>query len=1082
MFSKLKCYPYLIMKNYSKSKEELLQELHELRLENASLKVSYDKECRENNQVVEKLKASEEKFRSFFENHVAVKLLIDPENGNIFDANEAAAQFYGWKIEELKMMHLSQINISPGEEVNNNIHLVLTKEKSNFEVTHCKADGSLRDVSINSGMVLINEKEYLYSIINDITDRKQSEEALRKSELRFRTIFEDAPLGIALIDSVTGKIYEVNPMFAKITGRTVDEMIKTDWISITHPDDIQEDIDNVALLVKGEINGFQMEKRYIRPDGTIVWVHLTISHLIKEDHMPLRHLCMIEDISELKKSAEKLLVNERRFKDLFNLSPIAIALLDMQGHPIVSNAALSQMVGYSNTELSGMTFAEFTYPEDVERDVNQFNALYEGKISEYNMEKRYVHKNGNIVWGNLWVTIRRDSNGNPEEIIGMAEDITKRTLAEEELKQSELKFRKFIEHAPLAIIASLNGRLSLINENAMRLFGFENAEDLKGKLIYEFFAPDYQEMSKERTKLRSLGHHVPTEFESVIQRSDGKKVPVQIAVSQIQLNEGKVNISFISDLTERKKSEDALKESEDLYRNLVERLRDGVYRSTHEGKYVEVNSAMVNMLGYESKEDLMNIDIKSQLYLDPIDREKLIMNEDLDGFDIFPLKKKDGTVIWCEDNGWYIRDDNGNIIVHEGIMRDITKRREAELLQQESNKLIEIQNQKLITTNIELISAKEKAEESDRLKSAFLANMSHEIRTPMNGILGFAELLKDSKLSSDEQHEYISIIEQSGARMLNIINDIVDISKIESGQMTVNISESNINEQIEYVYTFFKPEVEQKGMKLFYENALTSKESIIKTDREKVYAILINLVKNAIKYSDKGSIKFGYEQKGEYLEFFVKDTGIGIAKDRQRAIFERFVQADIGDKRAYQGAGLGLTISKSHVEMLGGKIWVKSEEGKGTEFYFTLPFNTNPAEELVVKKEGGSHDLYNLNKKLKILIAEDDEPSKRLIAVVVKSLSNSVLKVRTGVEAVEACRDNPDIDLVLMDIQMPEMNGYEATRQIRQFNKDVIIIAQTAYALTGDREKAMEAGCNDYIAKPLNINVLKELVKNHLKK
>jgi len=273
------------------------------------------------------------------------------------------------------------------------------------------------------------------------------------------------------------------------------------------------------------------------------------------------------------------------------------------------------------------------------------------------------------------------------------------------------------------------------------------------------------------------------------------------------------------------------------------------------------------------------------------------------------------------------------------------EKRAAELII--ANKNLVLQNKEKEKRAAELIIAKEKAEESDRLKSAFLANMSHEIRTPMNGILGFAELLKEPNLTGKEQQEYIKIIEKSGARMLNIINDIVDISKIESGLMEVSIKESNINEQIEYIYIFFRPEVEGKGMQLSYRNGLVSSESIIKTDREKLFAILTNLVKNAIKYTNKGSIEFGYDHVETHgprnigagsasLQFYVKDTGIGIPKDRQEAIFERFIQADISDKYAYQGAGLGLSISKAYVEMLGGRIWVESEEGKGSTFYFTL--------------------------------------------------------------------------------------------------------------------------------------------------
>ena len=403
-----------------------------------------------------------------------------------------------------------------------------------------------------------------------------------------------------------------------------------------------------------------------------------------------------------------------------------------------------------------------------------------------------------------------------------------------------------------------------------------------------------------------------------------------------------------------------------------------------------------------------------------------------------------------------------------------------------ANKELVFQNDEKEKRAAELVIAKEHAEQSDRLKSAFLANMSHEIRTPMNGILGFSELLKEPGLTGDQQQEYITIIEESGARMLNIINDIIDISKIESGLMEVNLKESNINEQIDFIHTFFKPEMDRKGIQFISKKALPLKEAVIITDREKIYAILTNLVKNAIKYTDEGSIEFGYNLKPEsqikVLEFFIKDTGIGIPKHRQEAIFERFIQADITDKMARQGAGLGLSISKAFVELLGGKIWVSSKEGKGSIFYFTLPYNAEPAEKNVVRKIVPAENANNQIKNLKILIAEDDETSEKLISITVKEYCKDVIEARTGIEAVEICRKNLDIDLVLMDIQMPDLNGYEATRQIRQFNKEVVIIAQTAFGLSGDREKAIAAGCNDSIAKPINRAELLALIQKHFNK
>ena len=318
--------------------------------------------------------------------------------------------------------------------------------------------------------------------------------------------------------------------------------------------------------------------------------------------------------------------------------------------------------------------------------------------------------------------------------------------------------------------------------------------------------------------------------------------------------------------------------------------------------------------------------------------------------------------------------------------------------------------------------------------------------------------------------------------MLNIINDIVSISKIESGQMDVAISETNVNDQLEFLYTFFRPETQQKGIVLFCQKSLPASEVIINTDREKLYAILTNIIKNAIKFSDRGTIDFGYTLQpagsagSAMLEFYVKDTGIGIPKSRQEAIFDRFVQADIGDRRAFQGAGLGLSISKAYVEMLGGTIRVDSEEGKGSCFYFTIPYRRNIIENKPTLNPVADPVLEKLMKKLKILVAEDDETSENLMAINIKMFGREILSAATGAEAVETCRANPDIDLVLMDLKMPVLDGYEATRQIRQFNTGVVIVAQTAYALPGDRVKAIDAGCNEYLAKPINKDDLMNLI------
>jgi PAS domain S-box-containing protein len=519
---------------------------------------------------------------------------------------------------------------------------------------------------------------------------------------------------------------------------------------------------------------------------------------------------------------------------------------------------------------------------------------------------------------------------------------------------------------------------------------------------------------------------------------------------------------FIIDISKRKQSEFALKESTQFNSQIVNSAQEGIIVFDQNMKYLVWNPYMENLTGISAPEVLGKhpVDVfpflKDTNVIDNI--KKALKGETGIAID-FPFKISSGEKYgWVSDTIAPLRNSMGEIIGAISTVQDITERKEAE--------------QKLTT-------ALEKATESDRLKSAFLANMSHEIRTPMNGILGFADLLKTPELNADQQKKYISIIEKSGVRMLNIINEIIDISKIESGQMTVKPTVANLNEQLENLYTFFKPEIEAKGMQILYNKSLSFNEAFVKTDHEKIYAVLVNLIKNAIKYTDNGFIEFGYTKNKDSIEFYVKDSGIGIRQDRQDAIFERFIQADLMDVKARQGAGLGLSISKAYIEMLGGKIWVTSEENKGSTFYFTIPYDTSPTNNSTTKKIESPVDK---NYKLKILIAEDDETSSQFLSIIIDKLSKEIITVETGNDAVKACQSHPDIDLVLMDIQMPDMNGYEAVKQIRQFNHEVIIIAQTAYGLSGDREKAIDAGCNDYISKPIDRAKLFALTEKYFKK
>jgi signal transduction histidine kinase/DNA-binding response OmpR family regulator len=373
-------------------------------------------------------------------------------------------------------------------------------------------------------------------------------------------------------------------------------------------------------------------------------------------------------------------------------------------------------------------------------------------------------------------------------------------------------------------------------------------------------------------------------------------------------------------------------------------------------------------------------------------------------------------------------------------------------------------------TEEELKKAKEKAEESDRLKSVFLANMSHEIRTPMNGILGFADLLKIPQLSEESQKKYIAAIELSGKRMLDIINDLVDISRIEAGQIEARKEQADVPTLLSELMAFFTPESIVRGIDLRLNVELPAHEFTIETDKTKLAQIITNLIKNALKFTKSGGyIEIGCNLKDvSHLYFYVKDTGVGIRKELQDKIFERFRQGE--NSKEIEGVGLGLAISKAYVELLGGKIGIDSKPGKGSVFFFTLPFRSTVSRNAAPRDE--TNHVPGSLPCISVLIAEDDEISYVLLRESLRMKNIITYRAKNGQEAVDMIKNQSDINLVLMDIKMPVMGGIEATRLIKEIRPKTPVIIQSAYANQSEIQQTYLAGCDDYMTKPVNINVL----------
>ncbi|MDD4639487.1 MAG: response regulator, partial [Bacteroidales bacterium] len=424
-------------------------------------------------------------------------------------------------------------------------------------------------------------------------------------------------------------------------------------------------------------------------------------------------------------------------------------------------------------------------------------------------------------------------------------------------------------------------------------------------------------------------------------------------------------------------------------------------------------------------------------------------------------RKKSGDFYWEDVSISPVFDDNGYISHYVAVKEDITDRRQ------------------LIS---ELIRARDKAEESDRLKTSFIQNISHEMRTPMNGVMGFIDLLRDNSLMDSERMEFLDTIEKCGNRMLYIINDLIDISKIEAGIMQVNRRNFKPKDLLRDLVNFFTPEAGKDGLTLIMK-ADNIDNLEITSDYEKIYAALSNLIKNAIKFTDKGRVSLRAELNRDTIDFIVTDTGIGIPEQAQKKIFDRFARVDNSNIKRYEGTGLGLSIVKGYAELLGGSVEVESEEGSGSAFRFTIPLGQHaPDGENNLSEDLSYSNITEHREKemTKVLIAEDEETNRLYLKTLLKKRNYELITATNGKEAVDLFAQNRDIRLVLMDIRMPVMDGYEATREIREMDKDVVIIAQTAYASAADREKVIEAGCNGYILKPIRKEELFEVIDSLL--
>jgi len=611
------------------------------------------------------------------------------------------------------------------------------------------------------------------------------------------------------------------------------------------------------------------------------------------------------------------------FSSLADHLPVGVYRTSIEGRITYANSTLARMLGYDKADkLTGLEVGLLYVSRDErERQISTARDRSEVIQSEFQLRR----KEGGIIWVRDHSRLIFDKTGMPDHFDGILEDITERMNAEAALKKREKMYSNLFEGANDAILILDEGLFADCNRMAVEMYGFERKRDLIGRSPWELSPPLQADGKPSEEKARSIIgkalEGIPQRFSWTHYRQGGENFVAEVSLSRFEQDTEIYIQAIVRDVTERRRAERKIRESEANLKAIIENSLESIWsvNTSYEIQYVNevFASAFMETFGVQLGIGTNIIEALPEQLRDlwKSRYDRTFTNEHFVFEDRIDLG---GNPVFIEVSMNPIMVD-GKVTGASLYGRNVTQKRLAEL---------------------ELIRAKEKAEESDRLKSAFLANMSHEIRTPMNGILGFLELLRLPELSEENKSNYLDIVSRSGERLMDTINDIIEISKIEAREMSVFISEVRIRETMKYYHAFFLQQARLKGLNFRLSMRDDENNGIIRTDKVKLDGIVSNLLKNAIKFTPSGEIEFGNYPEGDQMVFFVRDTGIGIKPDRVGVIFDRFVQADLSNTRPHEGSGLGLSIVKAYIEMLGGRIEVESEYGRGSLFRFWVPVNS----------------------------------------------------------------------------------------------------------------------------------------------
>jgi PAS domain S-box-containing protein len=887
------------------------------------------------------------------------------------------------------------------------------------------------------------------SFEKEIAELKLIVKKVSNSEEKFRKAFITTPDSININRLEDGMYVSINKGFSRISGYAEEEVIGKTSIELNiwaNPDDRDKLVKE--LRKKGEVENLETE--FLMKNGTIRNGIMSAS-IIDLEGVP-HILSVTRDITEIKNASIALQKSENRYRALIELAADGILLGSNDGTIIGANTYFLKLSGRSLDQLLGKNIDILFSDIDLKNIPFRYDLLRNGKTVIN--ERQLLKTDGNKISVEMHTKMMPD--GTYQSIF---HDITNRKEAEKALRESEEWFRNLFEQSTDGIFyLTFDGNIITVNKSFADMHGYAIDEVMKMNIM-DIGSDKINMFPAERLLQLINGESLKFEVEHF--HKDGHRVQMEVTARKITMGSKDYIMASHRDITLRNRTYAALRESEEKLQSIFRVAPVGIGLVV-ERVFMEVNDTFCKLTGYSRDELIGNS--SEMIYLsknefDYVGAEKYKqISETGTGTVETKLKSKDGRTIDVIISSSPI-DKND---MSKGItftVLDITER------------IIAAETMKL---------AKEKAEASDKLKTTFLNNISHEVRTPLNGILGFAEIMSHADLSEHEKKESLSMLHESNDRLLNTINNYVDTSLIVSGNLSVNKKDFSPDLILNQLYAKYKNICSVKNLELSLQPAINSEKILINSDPDLLIKVLSHLMNNALKFTERGIIRIGFDLIPGKLKFFVSDTGKGIGNESIKIIFDQFVKGDEESALNMEGSGLGLSIAKGIVELLGEEIQVVSEIGKGSVFSFTVPYL-----DAIIKRP--STTLENNRKDTKInpviLIAEDDEANFYYINALLKhEFPSTVIHAIDGIEAEQKLIENPDIDLVLMDLKMPGLSGFEATRRIKAINKGIPIIAITAYAMPGDDKRAYEAGCDGYIAKPVNKSLLLEKIREFIKR